>query len=102
MRSVDLTGKLGLGGKPTITIGEVVLTVNDGASNLLRVLKMVNDGMDPQAMFDAVELLFDEESREELKSMELSFDDFSTVVATAVDLVLGGGSPKEGTQATTS
>lgn len=94
-RNVDLTGKLGLGGKPTVTIGKDVLTVNDGAQNLLLVLEKVDGGMGVREVMEAASLVFEKKSAERLKKMDLSFNDYATVVNAAIDLIIGGGSEGE-------
>ena len=98
--NVDLTGKLGLGGRPTITIGDVTLTVDDSAPNLLRVFELMGDGegMAPADVMRAAALVFEEPSAKALDDMRLSFADYATVVSTAIDLVIGGGG--EGNAAT--
>lgn len=100
-RNVDLTGKIGIGGRPTITCGDVVLTVNDGAANLLRVLKMLQDDPSVENVMDAAGFLFDDESKKALDGMALSFDDYATVIQTAVDLIMGDAEGKAETPATT-
>ena len=100
-RNVDLTGKLGLGEKPTITIGDTVLMVNDSARNMLQVMKMVKDGIGYDAVADAAALVFDPKSRKALDKLDLSMSDFTEVVSTAVDLIVGGDSGNAGTPATT-
>ena len=100
-RNVDLTGKLGMGEKPTITIGETVLTVNDSASNMLLVLDKISDGIDARDALDVAGLLFDAKSGKQLAKLDLNLDDYMTVIEAAVDLVMGGDGGNGGTPATT-
>lgn len=102
--NVDLTGKLGLAGRPTITIGDTVLTVDDSAPNLLRIFEIMGtgEGMTPADVMRVASLIFEKPSAKALDGMRLSFMDYATVVNTAVDLVMGGvGEGNAETPATT-
>lgn len=104
-RNVDLTGKLGLEGKPTITVGGEVLTVNDRASNMLRVMEAM--GSDPGAMsvaavLEVSKLVFEPKSAKALDALDLSFQDYAEVVSSAIELIVGSAEGEAGTQATTS
>ena len=94
-RNVDLTGKLGLGERPTITIGDVTLVVDDTARNMIRVFEAMGDGegMAPADVMGMASLLFEAPSAEALDALGLSFADYTAVVTTAVDLVLGADEP---------
>lgn len=101
-RNVDLTDRLGLDDRPTITVKGTVLTVDNGAENVLMVLGMTDDGMSPKDVIKAAKLMIMPESQEALQDLHLSFEDYGTLVSTAVDLVMGvEDSPKEETPATT-
>ena len=103
-RNVDLTGKLGMGGKPTITIGDAVIEVNNGASDVLRMMELIGDSgeLSPSAMAKTAELLLGKGGVKALDGMGLSFDDFSTVLTTAMELVTGSAEGEaEATPATT-
>lgn len=102
-RNVDLTEKLGLEGKPTITYKGTVLTVNDEAENIFRVLEMVGEGTELPAIKEAAYLIFEPESVKALKALKLSIPDYSSVVSTAIDLAMGGKGDEgnAGTPATT-
>lgn len=91
-RNIDLTGKLGLEPRPTITIGDVTLTVDNSATNMLRILNEIGDGItEVKTVLAVSELVFDPKSRKALDKLGLSFQDFSTVVSEAVGLIVGGG-----------
>lgn len=89
MANVDLTGKLGLAGKPTITIGKTVLTVDNSARTMLRIMEAVGDEPGAKEMMAVAELVFCEKDRKALDALELSFEDFAKVVETAMDLITG-------------
>lgn len=100
-RSIDLTGKLGLGGKPTIRIKDTVLTVNDSAKNMLLIMQEVGDELSIAGAFKVADLLFDRKSAKALDDLGLNLDDFMTVVENALDLVTGGSAGEAGTPDTT-
>lgn len=101
-RNVDLTGKLGIGEKPTITIGDAVLTVNDSATNVLQILAKIEDGMGAKEVKEVSDMLFDKQGKKDLERLDLSFTALSEVVSTAIDLVMGRAEGEAETQATTS
>lgn len=104
-RNIDLTEKLGMEGKPTITIGETVLEVNNGAANVLRLMELVADSgdMDPSDMMKAAEILFGKDGCKAIEKMALTFEDYATVLSAAMDLVTGSAEGEaEATPATTS
>ena len=102
MRRTDLTGKLGLEPKPVIAIGDVELTVDDGADNILVLMDIIGDGMSPKGVAQAAALLFDKPSQKKLKDLKLNFGDYATVVEAAMQLVMGGAEGEAETPATTS
>lgn len=102
-RSIDLTGKLGLDGNPTIAIGDAVLTVDDSAENMLKVFDFIgDDGMNVQKVIGASELIFTKDSQKALKDLKLSFSDYAVLVEEAIGLVVGGLEGKAQTPGTTS
>lgn len=101
-RNVDLTDKLGMAGKPTITIGETVLTVNNSARDALRLMALIGeDGLSPADTDEAVSILFDAKSKKALDALELDFSDYSKVMEAALGLLTGAAEGEGETQATT-
>jgi len=104
-RNVDLTGKLGMDGRPTITIGDTVLEVSNGAQEVLRIMEMVGEdgNMAPADMLKAEEILLGKDGAKELDKLALSFDDYTTVLTQALELAVGSAEGEaEATPATTS
>lgn len=95
--TVNLTDKLGMAGRPKIEIGDVTLTVDTRAETMLKLMELLGDGeeFNPQDVFAAARILFDEDDYAELSAMELDFTDFNTVIATAMDLIAGGAAEGE-------
>lgn len=101
-RSVDLTERLGLAERPTITVGDVTLTVDNSAMTVIRVFELVGDGREAgvREIAQACELLFDEGSREALEGLRLDMADYAQVVRAAMELAVGGG--EDGPKAATT
>ena len=102
-KTIDLTDKLGLGGKPCIVIKGKKFHVNNGAKVGLQLMALIGDGggITNQGMVQAISLLLGEDGVDKLDAMGLSFEDFQVVVSSALELVIGGAEGEEETQATT-
>lgn len=101
-RNIDLTGKLGFEEKPTVTVGETVLTVDNSAANVLRLMELIGEGgMGVKEVLEASRLIFEAKSAKALEKMGLSFADYATVVTAAIDLVMGDDGGNAETPATT-
>lgn len=103
-RTMDITEKLGMQGRPQLVIGDVRVEVDNRAKTILQVLAVVGgdaESVDAGDIEKVYGLLFDAKARKELDGLELDFDDFTTLVMSAVDLVIGGEDEGEaGTPAT--
>ena len=91
---VDITEKLGMQGRPELKIGDARVKVDNTAKTMLQVLTVMGDDADdvtPKKILEIYDLLFDEKSRKELDKIDLDFDDFTIVVESAMDLVMGDG-----------
>lgn len=87
---IDLTGKIGLSERPQIKVGDVMLTVNNSARNMIQVLSITGADVDPAKVFEATDLLFDAKSKKAIDKMDLSLDDYMTVLEAAMDAIMGG------------
>ena len=85
----SLTDKLKFDENPRMEIKGVVLTVNADAETVLRLMEVVNNEGEIGAMLKAMDLLFSDRDKEQLKSLRLSMADFSEVISTAMSLALG-------------
>ena len=104
-RIIDITDKLGLGGQPRLAIAGEEFEVDDSAVNVLAIMAEVKDveHVTPESVLGVYERLFDGPTRERIDALGLSFDDFSTLVFSALDLAVGddgGDSGNAGTPAT--
>ncbi len=89
------SGKLNFEQKPQIKIKDTVLTVNDEAVALLEILPKLNGNVTPETIIDMCNILFDESEMQKLKKLKLIFEDFTTLVQSAVEIVAGGEEPGE-------
>lgn len=93
-KTVDITEKLGLEGKPELVVCGTRVHVDNTAKTMLRALALIGDdpeNVEMQAIVDVYELVFSEADRKKLDKLELSLTDFTTLVTEAIGLVMGGG-----------
>lgn len=87
---IDITEKLTFDGNPSLKIKGKVLEVNADAPTMLKVMNfMGQDGLVPERINDAYELIFPDKSRKEIEKMRLSVNDWMIVVQEAMTLVMG-------------
>lgn len=88
---IDITDKLNFDENPKLSIKGKELEVNADAATALKIIGVVGDdeGVSAKDMSDMYEILFTEEARKEIENFKLSIDDFKTVVAEAINLVVG-------------
>lgn len=82
-RIVDITDKLNFEEKPGIKIKDTVITINNDAPSMLKVLAILEDDggkMKPSAIQKLADLLFDEEEYAKLVALRLSIEDYTMVV----------------------
>lgn len=85
---IDITDKLDFTEKPKIKIKGKEFKVNDSAVTILKIIPKFDD-VTPSAMYDIYETLFDEKTRKEIDSLNLNFSDFSKLITSAIELVVG-------------
>ena len=87
---IDITDKLTFDGNPSLMIKGKKLEVNADAPTMLKVMNfMTAGGVVINQINEAYELIFPEKSRKELEKFKLNFEDWTTVVEAAMDLVVG-------------
>nr|DAS23486.1 MAG TPA: hypothetical protein [Caudoviricetes sp.] len=97
---IDITDKLSFEGNPKLVVKGTELEVNSDAPTVLLFMQLMGkvDGeqdMDAEALLEAYELLFSEETREKIKSLGISFKDLMVIVQSAVGLINGGNNEGE-------
>lgn len=91
-RTIDLTGKLGIGERPRVTVAEgVELEVDDSARTIVQVIGMMQGHAEPGRALEACALLFGEDGAERLDALGLPISGLVTLLEAAIDLVMGGG-----------
>lgn len=88
---IDITDKVTLNPeKPKIYIGDTVIEVNSDAVSVLKMYGVIDNKNFKATDFTRIcDLLFSEEDTEKLMKLNLSFDDYKTVIEAAVELVSG-------------
>ena len=103
MATVDITEKLGLKGCPTIQVGETVLTVDNSARAVLKLMQIVDgENVTPAQVLEAMDVIFAAEDLEKLDSLNLSFNDLTILLQEAMGLVVGAVEGEAETLDTTS
>ena len=90
-RVVDITEKLDFDSNPRIKIKDKEYEVNADAETVLKAMGLFGEpgGMTPASVVKVYELIFDEQTREEISKLKLQFTDFETLVMAAVNLITG-------------
>lgn len=87
---IDITDKLTFDGNPSLMIKGKKLEVNADAPTMLKVMNFMTAGdVKINQINEAYELIFPEKSRKEIEKLKLNFEDWTTVVEAAMDLVVG-------------
>lgn len=86
---IDITNKLNFDEKPKLVINDTEIEVNNDAISFIKTVALFDseDGVKTSDILSALELLFDEENREKIAKLHLSFVDLSTLIRTATDLI---------------
>jgi hypothetical protein len=86
---IDITNKLNFEEKPKILVKGTEIEVNNDAISFIKTVALFDseDGVKTSDILSALELLFDEENREKIAKLHLSFVDLSTLIRTATDLI---------------
>lgn len=94
---IDITNKLNFEEKPKILVKGTEIEVNNDAISFIKTVALFDseDGVKTSDILSALELLFDEENREKIAKLHLSFADLSTLIRTATDLIADNDSEGE-------
>lgn len=86
---IDITNKLNFEEKPKILVKGTEIEVNNDAISFIKTVALFDSENDISSsdILSALELLFDEENREKIAKLHLSFVDLSTLIRTATDLI---------------
>ena len=94
---IDITNKLNFDERPKLVIKDTEIEVNNDAISFIKAIALFDSENDISSsdILSALELLFDEENREKIAKLHLSFDDLSTVIKTATELIADNDSEGE-------
>lgn len=95
---VDITDKLNFDQNPCLVIKGKQLEVNADAPTMLKligIMKADGSGVEMENLNKAYELVLPKESRKVIDEMKLSFKDWSTVIESAMELIMGDDEPGE-------
>lgn len=94
---IDITNKLNFDERPKLVINGTEIEVNNDAISFIKAIALFDseNGISSTDILSALELLFDEENREKIAKLHLSFDDLSTVIKTATELIADNDSEGE-------
>lgn len=85
----NLTDKLNFEDNPKIKIKDKTLEVKADAETVLSLVSLLQEKGETQATLESVDLLFSEKDKKILKSLKLSFKDYTTFLNTAITLAYG-------------
>ena len=94
---IDITNKLNFDERPKLVIKDTEIEVNNDAISFIKAIALFDSesGISSSDILSALELLFDEENREKIAKLHLSFADLSTVIKTATELIADNDSEGE-------
>lgn len=94
---IDITNKLNFDERPKLVIKGTEIEVNNDAISFIKAIALFDSENDISSsdILSALELLFDEENREKIAKLHLSFADLSTVIKTATKLIADNDSEGE-------
>ena len=95
-KRVDITSKLNFEENPKIVISGKEMEINADAATVLKVMGSLGEGAGPKQIVDMYNLIFPAASRKTMESLKLNFNDFTTVVEKALDLIVGNDEDQEG------
>lgn len=94
-KTVDITSKLNFEEKPQIKIKETLITVNNEAAAMLKLIPKMSGHVDPAAIAEMCETLFEPSEYEKVMSLKLNLSDFMILIDAATQLVMGDNEPGE-------
>lgn len=88
---IDITDKLDFDTNPKMIIKGKEYEVNSDAETVLKIMGMfgADGGVQPARIVEMYELIFNEKDRKKISALKLKFNDFQTLVMTAVNLITG-------------
>lgn len=85
----SLTEKLKFDDNPVIKIRDKKIEVKADAETVLSLVDILQTKGETQAAIESADLLFSEKDKKTIKSLKLGFNDYMTLLSTAISLALG-------------
>ncbi len=86
-----IVDKLKYAEKPEIEIADgVTIKVNNRAMALLEASEIVDSGINRASIVRLMELLYSPEDREKIDALDLTLEDFMTLITESVSAAIGG------------
>lgn len=92
---INITDKLNFEESPVLEISGEKFEINDDAITVIKVMQIVEEEESMGSYLEAAELIFGEKGLKRLEKMKLSFSNFTTVIMTAVDLIVDPDGEKD-------
>lgn len=85
----SLTDKLNFDDNPVIDIKGKLINVNSDAETVLKLMDLIESKGEMETSKEAPNLLFSEKDLKTIKDLKLQFNDYMTVISTAIALAIG-------------
>ena len=95
---LDITEKLKFEENPALVISGKKYEVNADASTMIEVMAEIDSGddMSPASISKLCKMIFTNKAQKDLEKLHLKFEDYTTVVSEAINLISGSGEDEEG------
>lgn len=91
-RIIDITDKLNFEEKPKLIVRDIEIEVSNKAIDVLKITPTLKKKtIDAEDIYKLYQILFSEESQKKVESLDLDFDDFSTLIMQAAMLIASAG-----------
>lgn len=89
---IDISEKLKMEDNPVILVNGEELEVNTDAATILEIMGELGDEntVTPSSISKMCDLIFTDEAKKKIRKLRLKFDDYQTLVETAINLAVGG------------
>lgn len=95
---LDITEKLKFEENPALIISGKKYEVNADANTMIEVMAEISSGddMSPASISKLCKMIFTNKAQKDLEKLHLKFEDYTTVVSEAINLISDSGEDEEG------
>ena len=93
---IDITEKLSFEPYPKLKIKDIEVEVRNDAETVLKLLQVVQESGELEAVLKSTGLLFSEKDQKKLEKLKLPFRDYAEVVSEAMNLATGADEDASG------